>query len=106
MDNHVFLLRRRNRRIDWRIPIIVTWSQGEVMVREQAHTENVSASGARIILRAPVPAGKRIQIAKPGARTSRPAQVMWRRALRSAGKFSLGVELEDPNDHFWVELAR
>ena len=106
MVDPVWQLRRRNRRINWKIPIIITWSQGEVMVREQGHTENVSTSGARILLKGPVPEGKRIRIGKPGAQVARHAQVMWRRAAQASGIFRVGVALDIPNDEFWIELAR
>ncbi|MEW6210991.1 MAG: PilZ domain-containing protein [Acidobacteriota bacterium] len=91
LDNYFSPERRREKRVSIMFPAILSWREGGEEIRQQATTFSISNSGAGIIVKKLIPAGKKILVTLDvgGLKGSAQAEVRW--AAESDDRCQIGV---------------
>jgi hypothetical protein len=95
--------RRRSFRAQLLVPVAVKWrAQGHVQ-EEITNTRTVNAHGCLVLLRAPVYEGLGIELVNLDSHKAGRGRVVWCASVELDGRTQVGIELENPDPHFWGE---
>ncbi|MFQ5662537.1 MAG: PilZ domain-containing protein [Terriglobia bacterium] len=93
--------RRRSQRVLLVIPVEATWETQQGICVQPAETEEVSAHGALLRMKALLPLPKEFELTHRKTRQSTRARVVEIRAGERDGMKRIAVELAVPSETFW-----
>lgn len=91
LDSDFLPERRREKRVSIMFPATLSWTEGDEEVRQQATTFSISNSGAGIIVKKLIPAGKKVFVTLDVGGLSGSAQAEVRWSEESGDRCQIGV---------------
>ncbi len=105
LDNYFSPERRREKRVSIMFPATLSWTEDEREVRQQATTFSISNSGAGIIVKRLIPAGKKVFVTLDVGGLSGSAQAEVRWAEESDDRFQIGVSFVFEKPEIFPQIA-
>lgn len=94
--------RRRSPRREIQIPVRVRWIADDGSRREEVtKTQVVNAHGCLLLLRAALWVGTEVELVNLSSQAVRRGKVAWGGEVSSDGRNKVGIELDEPDPHFW-----